>query len=57
MNAISDTLATRLAAIVGRSAVITERDALTPYETEWRGRYHGARGWWCARPRPRRWPR
>ncbi len=41
MNAISDTLATRLAAIVGRSAVITERDALTPYETEWRGRYHG----------------
>jgi FAD/FMN-containing dehydrogenase len=41
MNAATDSFAARLAAIVGRAAVITERSALDPYETEWRGRYHG----------------
>jgi D-lactate dehydrogenase (cytochrome) len=41
MNAETDSFISRLAAIVGRSALITERPALDPYETEWRGRYHG----------------
>ncbi len=41
MNALGDDLVTRLAGIVGRTAVITERDLMVPFETEWRGRYHG----------------
>ncbi len=41
MNAIADPLASRVAAIVGSSGVICERDAMTSYETEWRQRYHG----------------
>ncbi len=41
MNAVTDTLAARIAAIVGPTGVITERDAMTPFETEWRGRFHG----------------
>jgi D-lactate dehydrogenase (cytochrome) len=41
MNAVTDNLAARIAAIVGPAGVITERDAMTPFETEWRGRWHG----------------
>ena len=41
MNAVTDSLAARIAAIVGPAGVITEDDAMTPYVTEWRGRFHG----------------
>jgi D-lactate dehydrogenase (cytochrome) len=41
MNIATDTFLARLAAIVGQSGLITDRAALDPYETEWRGRYHG----------------
>jgi D-lactate dehydrogenase (cytochrome) len=41
MNAVTDTLVSRLAAICGSSAVIADRDGMTPYETEWRQRWHG----------------
>src|SRR5579871_5048027 len=40
-NIVADDLATRLAAIVGRSNVITDRSAMEVYENEWRGRYRG----------------
>ena len=41
MNADSDSLVSRLAAIVGRNGLITDRAQLEPFETEWRGRYKG----------------
>ncbi len=41
MNAVTDTLVSRLVAICGAAGVISERDGMTPYETEWRQRWHG----------------
>ena len=41
MNAVTDSLVARLVAICGASGVIAERENMTPYETEWRQRWHG----------------
>ncbi|HEY1719763.1 MAG TPA: FAD-binding oxidoreductase [Magnetospirillaceae bacterium] len=41
MNAVTDTLVSRLVAICGAPAVIAEPDAMTPYQTEWRQRWQG----------------